>query len=213
MAYIYKITNSLNGKIYIGKTDYSLEKRWKEHCRDSKKVEIQNRPLYKAMCKYGIENFYIELIEETTQPDLREQFWIEYLGSFKNGYNATLGGDGAHYADYDLIFSLWEQGKAVAEIVELTNYCTETVSRALKCFNINSTEKRSRGKNIEKKPVCKIDKHTGNILKIYESISEAERNEQTNKHIQDVCKGKRKTAGGFIWKYLADIDVPVSFNG
>lgn len=55
------------------------------------------------MRKYGIENFHIELIEETTNPEEREKYWIEYLGTYKNGYNATLGGDGKHYLDYDLI--------------------------------------------------------------------------------------------------------------
>lgn len=37
MSYIYKITNMINGKSYIGKTNLSIEKRFKEHCRDSKK--------------------------------------------------------------------------------------------------------------------------------------------------------------------------------
>ena len=37
MAYIYKITNDINNKVYIGKTVKSIEKRWKEHCIDSKK--------------------------------------------------------------------------------------------------------------------------------------------------------------------------------
>ena len=35
MAYIYKITNNVNGKIYIGKTEHSVEKRFKEHCSDA----------------------------------------------------------------------------------------------------------------------------------------------------------------------------------
>lgn len=205
MAYIYKIINHINNKIYIGKTDYSIEKRWNEHCRDARKEDIQNRPLYKAMRKYGIENFSIEIIEETTEPDKREIFWIEYYSSFKNGYNATLGGDGKHYADYELICQLWEKGKTIKEIMELTNYCKETICRALSNFNISSFEKRSRAQTLNKKPVCKIDKKTGEILKIYNSVAEAERNEQTNRHIRAVCNGKRKTAGGFKWKYLENI--------
>ena len=52
------------------------------------------------MNKYGIEHFHIELIEETDNPEEREIYWIEKLGSFKNGYNATLGGDGKKYLDY-----------------------------------------------------------------------------------------------------------------
>ena len=59
MAYIYKITNDINGKIYIGKTYNSIEKRFKEHCKDRLKRKCEQRPLYSAMNKYGIEHFYI----------------------------------------------------------------------------------------------------------------------------------------------------------
>ena len=94
MAYIYQITNKLNGKIYIGKTERSVQERWKEHCRDYLKERCEIRPLYRAMKKYGVENFFIEVIEETDNPEEREVFWIQQKGSFKSGYNATLGGDG-----------------------------------------------------------------------------------------------------------------------
>lgn len=46
--YIYKITNSINGKAYIGKTMGTPEKRFKEHIADSKRDRYANRPLYKA---------------------------------------------------------------------------------------------------------------------------------------------------------------------
>lgn len=103
MAYIYKITNKVNEKIYIGKTEQSIEKRFQQHCKDSQRDNIQNRPLYKAMNKYGIDSFSVELIEETDCPEEREQYWIKLYDSFRNGYNATLGGDGKKYIDYDLV--------------------------------------------------------------------------------------------------------------
>ena len=65
MAYIYKIINDMNQKIYVGKTEFSIEKRFKEHCADVFKERNEKRPLYSAMRKYGIEHFHIELIEET----------------------------------------------------------------------------------------------------------------------------------------------------
>ena len=55
-GYIYLIENKINEKKYIGKTYLNIEKRWKQHCNDSKRF---NRPLYQAMKKYGIENFSI----------------------------------------------------------------------------------------------------------------------------------------------------------
>ena len=106
MAYIYQITNDVNGKIYIGKTEFSIEKRFKEHCKDAFRPRNEKRPLYTAMRKYGINHFHIELLEETENPEEREKFWIEEKRSFKNGYNATLGGDGKKYIDYDLDFKV-----------------------------------------------------------------------------------------------------------
>ena len=58
IGYIYKITNRLNQKAYIGKTIYTVEERWQEHIRDSKRDRCKDRPLYRAMNKYGIENFF-----------------------------------------------------------------------------------------------------------------------------------------------------------
>ena len=77
MAYIYQITNKINNKIYIGKTEFSIEKRFKEHCRDAFRERNEKRPLYAAIRKYGVENFEISLIEETEHPEERETYWIE----------------------------------------------------------------------------------------------------------------------------------------
>lgn len=64
MSYIYVITNEINGKQYVGKTNDSVEKRFKEHINDSKKERCEKRPLYNAMNKYGAENFSISVLEE-----------------------------------------------------------------------------------------------------------------------------------------------------
>lgn len=109
IPYIYKITNVINNKCYIGKTIGSIEKRWKEHCHDSQKTDIGNRPLYIAMKKYGIENFSIEEVESCDISILneREMYWINYFNSYKTGYNATKGGDGTPYVDRALILKLY----------------------------------------------------------------------------------------------------------
>ena len=60
MGYVYCITNLINGKQYVGKTTSTIEERFKEHCRDSRKERCSKRPLYDAMNKYGVENFKIE---------------------------------------------------------------------------------------------------------------------------------------------------------
>lgn len=90
--YIYKITNKINNKCYIGQTtDYV--RRFREHKNMGSGFE-ENKVLYKAFKKYGIENFEFEVIEDKT-PDYneREKYWIKYYDSYNNGYNETLGGD------------------------------------------------------------------------------------------------------------------------
>jgi predicted GIY-YIG superfamily endonuclease len=54
MAYIYEIYNDINDKVYIGKTECSIEKRFKQHCQEAFKQRSFDRPLYRAMRKYGI---------------------------------------------------------------------------------------------------------------------------------------------------------------
>lgn len=90
--YIYKITNKINGKSYIGQTtDY--KRRFQEHKSLDYGTE-DNKLLYRAFRKYGIENFTFEVIEDKTSCyNQREQYWIKYYDSFKNGYNMTEGGD------------------------------------------------------------------------------------------------------------------------
>lgn len=95
MGYIYKITNKINGKVYIGLTTTSMEQRWKGHVNDSKK---SNRHLYSSMRKYGIENFIMEKIDETEDfkhlGELERYYIKKYNSTDENfGYNNTYGGE------------------------------------------------------------------------------------------------------------------------
>lgn len=92
---IYKITNKINNKIYIGCTIYSLEKRFFEHIYRATKTD-SNTKFYNSIKKYGIENFKIELIQEC---DLNVIYEIEKkhiteLDTYHNGLNSTFGGEG-----------------------------------------------------------------------------------------------------------------------
>lgn len=206
MAYIYKITNNINQKIYIGKTLGSIENRWKEHLKDYKKERCEKRPLYDAMNKYGLENFSIEQIEECSSEIVnnRETYWIEYYGSFKYGYNATKGGDGKSYADYDLIFSLWNEGKNEKEISQILSYDTKTIRQVLDEYKISSEEKQKRGRKIIQHCVAMLDKNSLEIIKVFPSLKEAYNflGKQQSGHIASVCNEKRKTAYGYSWKYI-----------
>ena len=101
IGYIYKITNKINGKAYIGKTN-NIIRRWKEHKYGHGGTAI----LSKAFIKYGIDNFDFSIIDiekYNTTEELNKQlaeleiYYIGVYNTFKNGYNATIGGDGISF--------------------------------------------------------------------------------------------------------------------
>lgn len=216
MAYIYKIENDINQKIYIGKTTRSLEERFAEHCRMSKLEGKEKRPLYAAMRKYGIEHFHISLIEETYEPEERERYWIEYFSSFKNGYNATQGGDGKSYLDYDLIINTYKKCGSQEKTAELCGCCRDSVARIVKTYHI-IPEYRYKGTNsaaMARSKTVIVETKEGQEIKTFSSLSEAGRwvqiaqNKTSSElhgikgNIRKCCQNKRKSAYGYCWKFL-----------
>lgn len=99
MNLIYKVTNLINNKIYIGQTTTSLEQRKKEH-EYRALANKRNTYFYSAIKSYGIENFKWEILENNLsfdQLNSREEYWISYYHSNEKeyGYNMTKGGDNA----------------------------------------------------------------------------------------------------------------------
>jgi group I intron endonuclease len=92
VAYIYKLTNKINGKCYIGKT-VNLVKRLSGHKCDRR----SHAPILKAINKYGWDNFEYEVLWEGSR-ELMNEMEIHYIaeyGTYKgDGYNCTPGGDG-----------------------------------------------------------------------------------------------------------------------
>ena len=90
MFCVYKITNSINNKSYIGVTKRKPKIRFNEHFRN------KEEPLYSAKEKYGIENFSLTIIEEDIKDsdiDEKERYYITYYNSIApNGYNLSAGG-------------------------------------------------------------------------------------------------------------------------
>ena len=211
MAYIYQIVNKINQKIYVGKTEFSIEKRFKEHCQDAFRDRNKKRPLYAAMRKYGVENFYIELIEETDNPEEREIYWIEQKRAFKNGYNATLGGDGKRYIDYDLVIATYKEIQSISQTALNLGISVDTVSNVLHQNNVDILDNKAIHTKLYGK-ITNMYSLDGEFLKSFPSTNEAARymveNNLTNckhttikQHITEVCNGKRKTAAKFKWKY------------
>lgn len=88
---IYKITNLINGKVYIGQS-VSPEKRWWQHCNNAR-AHYDNFPIHNAIRKYGKDNFSFEIIEWTEDYNQREKELIKFYNSIlPNGYNIAEGG-------------------------------------------------------------------------------------------------------------------------
>lgn len=215
MAFIYKITNKINGKIYIGKTLKTIEGRWKDHLKDYKRPRFERRPLYSAMKKYGVENFSIEEVEECSSEILseREIYWIDFYDSFRSGYNATKGGDGKPFIDEQEILKLWKDGKSLKDIAEVIGHSRAQTSQLLRNNGILSEDIIKRGHNKYYKSVKMININANQVLAIFPSTREAARylikelklspsNEGgISSHISEACRGKRKTCQGYKWQY------------
>lgn len=126
---VYKITNLVNNKIYIGQTIHSLKHRFNQHTRKSGCTR-----LYNAIIKYGKENFKIEELEKVNKEDLdvREIYWINYYNSMdKNiGYNLIPGGKLGPLGKYKL------NSDQIEEIIKLDSENISHIEIGKK-FNIN----------------------------------------------------------------------------
>ena len=91
---LYKITNNLNGKVYIGKTYIGVEKRWIKHLQDAFRIDRKiDTKFYRALRKYGKDSFTIEILGSYEQGILEKEEIkaINKFDSYNNGYNSTLG--------------------------------------------------------------------------------------------------------------------------
>lgn len=219
MAYIYVIENTENNKKYIGKTNFSVEKRFKEHLKDSRKTRCEKRPLYDAINKYGEDKFSYRILEEVSEIEAAEAEikWIQKFDSYKSGYNATLGGDGKTYLDYDRIVDLaLNHSLTKKEIADKCNCSVKGVTLVLESRKVR-IDWQNRGEEKAKKEFSKevvmVDKNTDIELLTFPSQIEAVRYimregyttaksaSSASSKISLAARGERKTAYGFKWKY------------
>ena len=182
MIGIYKITNKITGKSYIGQS-VNIATRWSAHKSTSRSKEtLDGNELHKDILELGIDNFLFEVIEETTvdKLDEREIYWIQYYDTYYNGYNHTLGGNGNVRLDYNKIRELWKQGLTSKEIAPIIGSSIDTINQALTNLGITTEEKRERSKELiknsfaaYKRNVLKINMETNEVVEIFDSVSAA----------------------------------------
>lgn len=222
---IYKFTNKINGKIYIGQS-IDINARKRSHINDAYcKGKDSNCPFHQAIIKYGENGFNFEIIEECPKELLneREKYWIQYYNSYHNGYNASPGGDncgersdGRALLLYDLEGNFVKETDNIASTARELGVGYQTVYQLLqgarkstKGFQIKYKESEDFPKTIEPYNsrqggsfvVLQLDKND-NVLNEYKSVNEAARQTGCDcSTISKVCRGKLKTHGGFKWKY------------
>ena len=142
-GFIYKITNTINGKSYIGQTIQNVKERFYQHCATKCSKAVSNMAIHRAIKKYGKSNFTVEVIEEIDSANLndRERYWIKYYNSYNNGYNSTKGGqDGCKpFKDLDVesIIKEYNTGKSLRTLGTIFKVDKQTIKDLLVRNNIN----------------------------------------------------------------------------
>lgn len=211
---IYKITNKINGKSYIGQTSQKVEDRWNEHKRGK---TSKNSPLKRAIEKYGWDNFTKEVIDtaETFEEAAeKEIYWIEYyktciLVHGKNcGYNLSRGGEGVFVITPEqekIAVALWNNKRSLTEIGKELQIDRHTIRRIL-IRNGISEEELLKSKNYRYHPVF-IFTLTGELIDTLDSLEETVKIYDINRsQIQQVLIHKLASTHSLIFLYEEEID-------
>lgn len=182
-GYIYKVTNKVTGKSYIGQTRYTVEFRWRQH-----QHKKDNTYFHNSIKKYGVENFIVETLEECDYDKLneREIYYIAKYNTFKEGYNLTIGGDGNRRLQldnkYDEIKELYLSGFSSNKIATLYRVDKATIVKILKSLNVKL---RNNKLNINKQEFNELveDYHNG-----YSLVSLAKRYDCDTKSLREFLK-------------------------
>lgn len=210
MIGIYKITNKITGKIYVGQS-VNIEKRWIQHkeTANNPHLEAYNRELYKDIRTFGLNNFLFEILEECSLEELndKEQYWICYYDSYEKGYNLTRGGNGILKYDYDKINELWCQELTTEEISKEMNISYHYATIILGNLGITAQEKLNRNSTPNdshsrySKKVYQKDLDTRELINTFESVSEAANFLKVNRaSFREALKNHNNEYHGFYWE-------------
>ena len=217
--FVYKITNIVNNKAYVGITIRTLENRWIRHISAAKRGI--GGPLQRAIRKYGTTSFTMELLETVTTIDelrVAEKKWIQCCNTFGgNGYNATLGGEGTwgrihSVATRDRIKVGQQLARVAGTFLGTTHLTNIRLARRAQLGVPLSTEHRANISNSSKgkprphmagKTLVPVDQYTkdGIFVATYHSYTAAARSIGSDAtSVMRVCQGKHHTVRGFVFK-------------
>lgn len=228
MVGVYKITNKLNNKSYIGQSN-NIKRRWSDHISSALKEYAReyDSPLHKAMRTDGIENFEMTILEECNPEDLysKEQYWIKYYDTFVNGYNQNKGGkngDAIEVCGFNILTG--EQLFSYDSISEAERHHSRGICESLNdpyssrtangyCWlskdfvsQFSCDELKEFIFNKYPYVVCQLD-YDGNLLNKYKTVLIAKESINGNScgDITLCCENKRQSANGYQWCYYKDL--------
>lgn len=222
---IYKIENTSTGKIYIGQSCSKYKtKRWRDHLSNMRKGKHNNPHMQRAYNLYGEESFiYSELDKASSQEelDILELYYIKCYDSLDEdkGYNILIGGKGGPMPEsVKYKISLANKGRGFGRKLSASTRQRISLSNKGRIISNSTRKKIGAANSISLKgkvqPPHLIEKRIAHLRKkvicvetnvIYESIVSAYTSLNIHRtSISECLNGRRKTAGGYHWKYYEE---------
>lgn len=212
---IYLRTNLVNNKCYVGQTS-NLKRREMEW--NYLKQTYANDYISNDREKYGFDAWVVKVLAECDNREnawnLEQKFIKDYNTIWPNGYNLSEGGAGSKGCklsdETKQKISEALKGKHLSEETKRKisegnkgKIVSEETKKKLEESVRNSQKAKEQRKKLFKTLAKQVYQYTldGELVKIWSSISEAGRNGYNFKNISACCRGKRKTANGYIWSY------------
>lgn len=222
--YIYKATNKINGKSYVGQTVNYRSRIW-QHQRC---YEKENCKFHDAIKEFGFDNFDWEILktcENKKEADQIERYYIEYYNSYRDGYNENKGGVGGHNAvpvvclslngefvkRYDSAADAEKDGFNNVNVILCCKNKLYTCKKHLFMFEEDylkhGAKKYTKPESKCSKPVIQCDMN-GNFINEFRSVQQAARETGSSRtSISGVLTGKYKSANGFIFTYKENFPI------
>lgn len=199
MIGVYIINNSIDSKCYVG-SSIDIKDRWNRHKQDLLKNIHHSKPLQNFVNKYGIDTICFKLIENCGKKDLisREQHYIDTLNPYFNICKTAGNRLGSTVSEETRlkISNKLKGTKRIRTQEQIDKHRQAVIGRTAWNKGIKMGSIANPGKPILQ---LTID---GIIIKEWNHAKEIEQFTKINRrNIGQCCKGKRKTAGGFMWKY------------
>lgn len=226
--YIYKVTNKLNGRSYVGQT-YDVRSRWWLHKRCRPEDDCY---FHRALKRYGADNFTWEVIDTANSKEEANHKEIEYIKTLNtlrpNGYNTMTGGQGGCLWSARAVVCLDFDGnyitryRSAGEAEKIGGFCNSDVLRCCKglqsrvknrMFMFEDDYKKFGAKKYQKpepsgmKKIVQCDL-SGNLIARFDSVKKAaEKTGILRSRISSAITGLSKTAGGYIFVYEEDFPI------